>query len=819
MSGDRPRPNGSAAQALVWDVWPQTSESGLDNLAAHHESLARAWNDHGDATKSAMYEQRASLIGGAGDAHQEAMQNHYNFAYDAGDYHHGIANSVRAYHAATVEFKHHLTQLAEEAEPAWRQAASSRVPGALAAVYSTYKGQVAEVQALAWGQLAEAPPQPSPPTPPDSKLGGHSTDKPTDKFGDATDPKKHDADAVSGKSADSDVGSGDQFSGAPSATDSAVNIDHSGSKPAVDAFGSAPNPDSITPAISARAGQLTPQMPSSPLGQGGSAGGGAGSGLGSGVSGLGSGLKPSTSMPATSGIGSAASSAGTSPASAVPKVPGSAPSAAGSPLASASNSFQSGLSSGMGSAGAMSPASAAGTAQPMSPVTGQHSGLVGPMAAGGAPAAASGGFLSGGDSSAASAGQSSAAAGGGSTPGGPPMVGGMPVSAAQPLAPYNQPGGGTPAGGSATTPATGPAQPGSSPAAGSGAPGSPAAPPMMTSGAGSSSASAALAASQREVNPDLLAAQRVLAELVRGTQVSGELRVISWAVSVLRTPVGPQTVIANSVGGGWYIPARVFVPTTARLAVIDPALPMGWAADLMGCPSPVRILVEHAERMGEVVAGVSVSAMVTSEPYPRFPQLSGDFAAAAAHELLQGAVEPPRMDGAHLHRLAVVDPGLAGRVRALDRGGEVSTFVAAHLTRAVMEAAFAPDDTGQPLAVQEDGEILEAVNAGIADEARWQVYQDGVQTRGQGAVLLPEIHAPQDFDGSPASEQARMFYRHYYRMGRIAELVNCWRTRPPNVADIAYCGIAAGFGAPLAGIVAAVEQHLNPKLAVPVRAG
>ncbi len=335
----------------------------------------------------------------------------------------------------------------------------------------------------------------------------------------------------------------------------------------------------------------------------------------------------------------------------------------------------------------------------------------------------------------------------------------------------------------------------------------------MVTGAGSSASAAGLAASQQDGNPDLVAAARVLADVVRGTQASAELQVISWAVAVLRTPVGPQMVIANSAGGGGYIPARVFLPATVRLAVLDPALPMGWADELMGCPSPVRILAAHAERLAEVVAGVSVSAIATSEPYPRRPEV-GDFAMLATKDILEASGEPPRLDGAHLHRLTVVDPGLARRVAALDRGAEFSTFAAAHVTRAVMEVAFVADDTGQPLAGREDGEILEAVNAGTADETRWQAYQAFVRSRDGGAVLLPEIHAPQDFDSSAASAQGRMFYRHFYRMGRVAELVNCWRARPVSLAEMVYCGVAAGAGGQVGAVLAALEQQLAARNAV-----
>ena len=55
----------------------------------------------------------------------------------------------------------------------------------------------------------------------------------------------------------------------------------------------------------------------------------------------------------------------------------------------------------------------------------------------------------------------------------------------------------------------------------------------------------------------------------------------------------------------------------------------------------------------------------------------------------------------------------------------------------------------------------------------------------------------------------RMWYQHYYAMGRIAELVKLWAAQPISVLDIAYCGIAAGFGGVVAAVVAEIEIRLG----------
>ena len=123
--------------------------------------------------------------------------------------------------------------------------------------------------------------------------------------------------------------------------------------------------------------------------------------------------------------------------------------------------------------------------------------------------------------------------------------------------------------------------------------------------------------------PDLLTAQRVLAGLVRGSEESAAL--VVWAVAVLRSPFGSHIVVTNNMGGGRYLPPNVFLPTTARLAVNDPSLPMGWADHWMGCQKPSKILVDYFDRLRKLVAEVSVSALVTTELWAEPPNCGGDF--------------------------------------------------------------------------------------------------------------------------------------------------------------------------------------------------
>ena len=331
----------------------------------------------------------------------------------------------------------------------------------------------------------------------------------------------------------------------------------------------------------------------------------------------------------------------------------------------------------------------------------------------------------------------------------PPPAG---MAAAQPLAPYSAPGaGGWWRCGAPTAAQTGPAGGGSSgqsaPGGGAGsAAGGPGAPAMMAGNPGSSAAMSALAGSSADMNPDLLTAQRVLAGLVRGSEESSAL--VVWAVAVLRSPFGSHIVVANNMGGGWYLPPRVFLPTTARLAVSDPSLPMGWADEWMGCQKPSKILVDYFDRLRKLVAGVSVSAIVTTELWADPPDCGGDFLGMQHKDALGLLSEAPKLDAAHQHRLAVVDPGLAQRVNSLDRGGDVSAWGAATLTGVVFREATNPDGTGLPLVQRADADMLQAVNDGTANAEMWASYDRAADQRDNGAAMWPDSHAPRDNDGS-----------------------------------------------------------------------
>lgn len=553
----------------------------------------------------------------------------------------------------------------------------------------------------------------------------------------------------------------------------------------------APTPIPTSPSLTAFPQALGGSMGRAASGSGGGSAGGGGSSL----SGLGSGLNP--------GLGS---SMPTSPASSMPSAPPA--SSAPSPMANAGSSFQSGLASGMGAAApppvAEQPiAQQAMTQQPVMGSPAAGSGPAGmPIAPHGVPDAGGGGPVQGGS--------------GGGPVGGAPMMPPATIGGGGPLAPYSAPGaGGAPTGGSGTptTPASaGQGSSGGAAAAGGGlaAPG-----PLVAGGSGSGTAMGGLGASSSEVNPDLLRAQRVLAELVRGSEASGMLPV--WAVSVLRLPEGSSVVVvADNMGAGGYLPATVYLPIPARLAVYDAALPMGWAQDWWCCQKPSQILVDHFEQLRKRVAGVSISVLVTTELWAKAPVdwPGGDFVGVQHRDLLRLLSEAPKLDGGHQHRLATVDPVLAQRVTALaDQGGRVSEVTAAALTNAVYgPARHGVDPQLPPLIGDAEAQVLAAVNTRTATADTWAAYDAAVADRNEklnGALSWPETYGPLDHDGSKACQDSIRLYRNYFRMARMIELVRCWKTTPPSLAELVYCALMAGFGAEVANTVGAVEQRLR----------
>ncbi len=735
-----------------------TGEAG-DALLASHDAAVQTWSDHQDM--------HAAAAKGAAQAlgHIKGLQGRIDNLAEAGEEEFNTALRNRD-PAAAMDVWTRYNGLAETST----SEAIGKATGAIRAAGFTIPLDVPKAPATETGKQT------------DDKKGNPNEQK-------QTDPKADPQSAHGGTGTDGDPSH-------PKNTDPPANAANPG--PPSEQAQTAP------PQVSPGAGQQTsPTMLSQlPQAMSGAAGGGQGGGSGgSGMSGLGSAFKPSSSM----GSGS---SMPTSPASSMPSAP-SAPSSSGaaSPMSNPGSSFQSGLASGMSATGG-------GNSFAPSPVSQQsvsQQGLAAPQAAGapafgsgpaGVPLSAPGGDAGVGGGPVGGTPSGGAAPAGGGTPIMPPAA----MAGGAPLAPYSAPGagpGGAPGGGAATAPAaSGQASSAASPVgAGPG--------PMVAGGAGSTVSAPGLGTMANDVNPDMLLAQRVLGGLVRGCE--DWPAPIAWAVGVVKTSVGSQVVIASSLGGGAYVPSTVFLPATARLAVADPALPYGWAQRWMGCQKPSKILVDHFEQLSKRVAGASISAMVTTELWPQEPAGVSDFLGVQHRQALGMVSVAPTLDGAHQHRLTALDPVLAQRISAISQGREVALYAAAQLTAAVIQAAAQPDATGDKLVTEDEVNILQSVQRGSADAVSWKLYDELADRRYQGALVSPDSHAPVDHDGSELTEALTLWYRHYYHAGRVVEMVRTWKVSPPPLAEIAYCGVQAGFGSVVTSMVSAIEQQVRGK--------
>ena len=570
------------AAAIKAGRWPEADPEDWLRLKDFHESRAAALNEAADNSRSVYRPRMAeSLVGAAGEAQLAAHDHSLTLWHAHADRHKARAAIAGNNYDYLSGLRLELLANIEAGEPLYYQAVRTGDATFAATILSSHIAEAESSVTFAvsgiTGQARQATG--------DTQALDNTTDS-----GRAADKDTKQTGIDDGQLSNTEGGDPRTTRTGSTAKQAGVSSEGAGQ----DGDDPLPEPvgkqDDVAPSPHAPQ-QLVPQpqtqpqyppvsMPMSPAGMGGGGSGGSGLGSGSMNSGLG-GLSSAARPPISP------SSVPTAPAS-------SSATPAASPISQAAKGFESGLSSGMGSSGALPPTAFQQALQPLPPEQAMPVTSEPPGGSAATPAASAPGAV-------APAHQAPAPAlGGGGPGGGGPLGGGgamMPPPVAgstTPLAPYSPPGAGV-APSAPTAPAGVPA-----PTGGAGAPASAGAGPLFAGPAGA--VGAAGASSLTAANPDLLAAQRILAALVKACPQ----RPMFWAVSVLRSPLGPQTVIANSAGGGGYLPQEVRLPTNVQLAVLDPALPSDWAATWMGWQSPSAILVDHFERLRYQVAGLRV---------------------------------------------------------------------------------------------------------------------------------------------------------------------------------------------------------------------
>lgn len=785
--GDRQPPKGVGAQSAVGGVWPSVSETNLQKVADEHRAAAKAFSDHADTLQSQLAQSSGVLNGQGGIARIEQLTRMRDHAVDSADHTQSKAVTAESYRSTVSGLKNTLTTIGDAAQADWENARANKT------VFNPapYQAEAASAYSTALGDIAAAPP----PLPLPGEDAGNASANEQGSSESTDELKMPESEEIAGddmagaeKPADT-LGAPETQAGVPSEQEAGgVNVPESDVLAFPEQQASNPGVSQLpmttgSQAAGAPAGGATPTMPSTAS---------AGSTLG--------GMKP-PQVP-SSGVsslgGKSLTDAATSPASSMSDALGGGGS---SPLSSAANNFQSGLTSGMGSSGAVSP--------PLEKFSGGQGPSVvsastpGPQALGGA---AQGGAV---------------APAGGSPPVGPVMGGGamgpmIPPGAGAAagagggsLPPYVPPGAGT--GGAVPPAATSPAaaSPGSSaPGAAQQGGGAGGAPVVAGSGTGSAAGLADV-----EPNPDLLLAQRVLDGLVRSTHATAETfngGWIRWAVAVLRTPTGAtHTVIASSVGGGVYLPELACVPFTARTAPLDPALPWGWGERFMGWDKPTVLLAAHAAEVCDDGAGLRRSAMATTEENAIRPPGWDDFSMVPMVSILHSPGSAPVVDGEYRHRLASLDAGLDSQMNVLVKQG-LGRAVAGPITEAVVAAADQAMGDAQPgmapLIDQYDRDrVLDPLRRG--DQVDWEAHYQHLAAREGGAVLHPMMAGGLlDLDDSEASNNSRRVYWHYYRAGLLGEMLRCWRSETPSLHDVVYCAMAAGFGQTVGAVLAQVSS-------------
>lgn len=773
-AGDIQRPPGIGAQMAIGEFWPTISENDIQSVADEHRDAERRFSNYGDTLKRKMSTSPDLLQGQAGTARVERLTEMRNHAYDVADHLGSKAVTAESYKSTVVGLKTDLARIGDAAQNAWETAQTTKTPFSAA----TFKAEAGTVFSTALGDIAAAPPPLPMPgedgsaTPLDHKT---QTDEPTTEKED-TGVKEN---ANTPDAAGDETGSGqvDENNSEASPLD--------GSTPDIQGTGQSDAPITEAPAqpVSDPGTAAMPPIVGTPTtGSPGMPASSPATGLGSGMGGL---RAPQMPTGLNSLGGSSLKDAATAPASSMSEALSGTP-VSSNPLSSAASSFQSGLASGMGASGAVSPTpspalekfaaqhpSVTSVASP-----GQQAPVV-PAQGAGAAAAPSGAAPVGG--------------GGGMAPVVPPGGGGG-------LAPYVPPGGGggpLPPPGAGTVPAAAhsaaPVGPTTQQGGGAGAP--------LVASSGGAGAGAALTDS--EPSADLLLARRVLDGLVRGTEVREDLLnggFVQWAVSVVQLPSGASVSIASSVGGGAYVPPGVFIPNSAHLAVFDELLPLNWATRFMGVEQPTSLLAAHAEELSEHVAGARRSALVTTEVGVARPVGWPDFESVRAVEILHAPGEAPSVGGGYVHRLMTVDRPAWAKVQTVLQQG-LGLQAAGAITEAVLAAAA---QTPSPLAGMDGQEprlveqydvdhVLEPLRSRTAVD--WDAHYRNVIKRHSSAVLHPSMAgAVLDADDSEVSRASQQVYVHFYRAGLMVELLRCWRVQPPSLPDLVYCAKIAGFG-------------------------
>ncbi len=775
-SGDIQRPPGVGAQMAIGEFWPSISENDIQNVADEHRDAETRFSNYGDTLKRKMSTSPDLLQGQAGIARVERLTEMRNHAYDVADHVGSKAVTAGSYKSTVVGLKMDLTRIGDAAQKAWETAQQTKTPFSAA----TFKAEAATAFSTALGDIAAAPP-PLPMPGQDNPRNGTQVD-PASNETEKDEQREGSSEEVSDDATSEPVGSVEDGTTSPDRVndqgtpEEVVNgPGEPGSTDATDALnGQRPVEAVEQPGFSPVTSPVTqPTMPTVSSPQMGNVGSGVGSGMG--------GIRP-PQMPSSLNPLSASplKDAATAPASSVSEAFSS------NPLSGAASSFQSGLASGMGASGAVSPAPAPAlekfATQHPSVTSVASPGPQGPVV----PAQGSG--------AAAPTAPSPVGGGGGMAPMVPPGGGGGG------LAPYVPPGGGggpVPPPGAGTVPASAQPAPSVGPTAqqggGGGAP--------LVAGSGGAGAGAALTDS--EPSADLLLARRVLDGLVRGTEVREDLLnggFVQWAVSVVHLPSGPSVSIASSVGGGAYLPPGVFIPNSAHLAVFDELLPLNWATRFMGVEQPTALLAAHAEELSRHVPGARRSALVTTELGVARPVGWPDFASIRAVEILHTPGEAPGVGGGYVHRLMTVDrPAWAKVQSVLQRG--LGLQAAGAITEAVLAAAA---QTPSPLAGVDSQQVrlveqydvdhvLEPLRGRTAVD--WDAHYRNVIERHNSAVLHPSMAgAVLDADDSEVSRASQQVYVHFYRAALMVELLRCWRDQPPSLPDLVYCAKIAGFG-------------------------
>ncbi|MBY0288464.1 MAG: hypothetical protein K2X52_15150 [Mycobacteriaceae bacterium] len=253
---------------------------------------------------------------------------------------------------------------------------------------------------------------------------------------------------------------------------------------------------------------------------------------------------------------------------------------------------------------------------------------------------------------------------------------------------------------------------------------------------------------------------------------------IEWCVGIFLTPGrAPETVVTSNEGAS-YVPAGVFLPSSARLLFADSLADSEFREEWFGRANPVATMAAYAELRRREDGTLPLHAVAVGAMMPDTTNLAPAEEAGVQHvHLCDPNLSPFKgsdfrdqvLDAAHMHRLELVDQSLMRWLRQRDRSMGELVERCGRLTTAAYEAVSAR--------LGDSGLMVPDIGAGIYNRLE---YSGGDITDAQWTELVAAIDAARNDSGAyrileESPPLAASMYRPRHDLARLLELLYWWK--------------------------------------------